>query len=138
MPVLRQHCVSTPKPCVAPMARSDITGTGAARIQTVGGGATNRSALKLVRLSSLMERTSGAGDLKIGLIDGPVDLDHPDFARARSQSITAGGRCGLSGSAACAHGTFVAGILSARRGSVAPAIAPGCTLLVRSLFASPR
>jgi subtilisin family serine protease len=33
------------------------------------------------------------------------------------------------------HGTFVAGILAAQRGSPAPAICPGCTLLVRSIFA---
>jgi subtilisin family serine protease len=33
------------------------------------------------------------------------------------------------------HGTFVAGILSARRGSEAPSISPGCTLLVRPIFA---
>ena len=33
-----------------------------------------------------------------------------------------------------AHGTYVAGILAARRGSGAPAICPGCTLLVRPIF----
>lgn len=32
------------------------------------------------------------------------------------------------------HGTFVAGILSAKRGSIAPAICPGCVLLVRPIF----
>lgn len=38
-------------------------------------------------------------------------------------------------STACLHGTFVAGILSARRGSAAPAICPDCALLVRPIFA---
>ena len=32
------------------------------------------------------------------------------------------------------HGTFVAGILSARRGSAAPSICPDCTLVVRPIF----
>jgi hypothetical protein len=32
------------------------------------------------------------------------------------------------------HDAFVAGILAARRGSRAPAICPGCTLLVRPIF----
>jgi hypothetical protein len=32
------------------------------------------------------------------------------------------------------HGTFVAGILCARRDSIAPAICPGCTLIVRPIF----
>jgi subtilisin family serine protease len=35
------------------------------------------------------------------------------------------------------HGTFVAGILSARRGSAAPAICPDCALLVRPIFTEP-
>lgn len=32
------------------------------------------------------------------------------------------------------HGTFVAGILCAKRSSIAPAICPNCTLLVRPIF----
>jgi subtilisin family serine protease len=32
------------------------------------------------------------------------------------------------------HGTFVAGMLVARRGSQAPAICPGCTLILRPIF----
>lgn len=42
--------------------------------------------------------------------------------------------CGQASSAACMHGTFVAGILSAKRGSLAPAICPGCTLLIHPIF----
>ena len=40
----------------------------------------------------------------------------------------------MASSIACQHGTFVAGILTARRGSSAPAICPDCTLLVRPIF----
>ena len=40
----------------------------------------------------------------------------------------------MASSIACQHGTFVAGILIARRGSSAPAICPDCTLLVRPIF----
>ena len=36
---------------------------------------------------------------------------------------------------ACRHGTFVAGILVARRGSSAPPICPGYSLLIRPIFA---
>jgi subtilisin family serine protease len=32
------------------------------------------------------------------------------------------------------HGTFVAGVLFAQRGSAAPAICPGCTLLIHPIF----
>jgi subtilisin family serine protease len=45
-----------------------------------------------------------------------------------------GAPCQNSRSSACLHGTFIAGILSARRGSDAPAISPACTLLVRPIF----
>lgn len=40
----------------------------------------------------------------------------------------------LRPTAACLHGTFVAGILSAKRNSPAPAICPNCTLLIRPIF----
>ena len=94
------------------------------------------SPLELVKLTPLMKRTQGKSELLVGLIDGPVDARHPHLA---SENICeAPGRvgvCGRASSAACAHGTFVAGILAARRGSPAPAICPGCTLLVRPIFA---
>jgi subtilisin family serine protease len=73
----------------------------------------------------------------IGLIDGPVALDHPDLASGNIREITGriNSACTEPGSAACLHGAFVAGILSAKRGSAAPAICPNCTLLVRPIFA---
>jgi len=90
--------------------------------------------LDLVKLAPLMERTSGSRDVTIGLIDGPVAVDHPELARPNIHEIGSGA-CARAESAACLHGTFVAGILSARRGTVAPAICPRCTLLVRPIFA---
>lgn len=42
--------------------------------------------------------------------------------------------CSSLDSNACVHGTFVAGILVAKRDSQAPAICPDCTLLVRPIF----
>jgi subtilisin family serine protease len=45
------------------------------------------------------------------------------------------GTCTQADSLACMHGTFVAGILSAKKGSPAPAICPNCTLLVHPIFA---
>jgi subtilisin family serine protease len=93
--------------------------------------------LNLVGLPQLMARTSGRPEIVIGLIDGPVALDHPDLAADNIREVpgklpTA---CVDAEDAACAHGTFIAGILLARRASVAPAIAPGCSLLVRPIFA---
>jgi subtilisin family serine protease len=84
-----------------------------------------------------MARTSGRPEIAIGMIDGPVALDHPDLAAENIREVpgklpTA---CGNAGDSACAHGTFIAGILLARRASIAPAICPDCSLLVRPIFA---
>lgn len=92
--------------------------------------------LDLVKLPKLLEVTGGRSETIIGLIDGPVATDHPDLAGQNIRELPGKmrGTCTRAGSAACTHGTFVAGILCARRGSSAPAICPGCTLLVRSIF----
>ena len=100
------------------------------------------SPLDLVRVSVLMERTQGRPEIAIALIDGPVALDHRDLAGATVRALPGrelpgklNGACSLADSVACTHETFVAGMLSARRGSSAPAICPGCTLLLRPIFA---
>lgn len=91
----------------------------------------------LVKLTQLMELTSGRPEVLIGLVDGPVAMDHPDLARENIRELPseANGMCMMANSTACMHGTFVAGVLSAKRTSSAPAICPSCTLLVRPIFA---
>jgi subtilisin family serine protease len=93
--------------------------------------------LGLVRLKPLMAHTNGRLELMIGLIDGPVVMNHPDLAGEHIHEIPGKlrGMCARASSAACLHGTFVAGILCAKRTSIAPAICPNCTLLVRPIFA---
>jgi subtilisin family serine protease len=92
--------------------------------------------LDLVRLTALMDLTSGSPEVSVGLIDGPVVRDHADLAGSPIRELPAAG--GSSGqdakNSACLHGTFLAGILSARRGSDAPAICPACPLLVRPIY----
>jgi subtilisin family serine protease len=96
--------------------------------------------LDLVGLLPLMARTHGLSEIVIGLIDGPVAIDHPDLDHERIRVLNTGanGTCTIANSAACRHGTLVAGVLMARRGSGAMAICPGCTLLVRPIFAESR
>jgi subtilisin family serine protease len=93
--------------------------------------------LELVKLTALMERTSGSPEVMIGLVDGPVVTEHPDLAGEHLGEIPGnhGATCTQVNSTACLHGTFVAGILSAKRNSLAPAICPDCTLLIRAIFA---
>lgn len=91
---------------------------------------------ELVRLSALMERTSGIPGIKIGLIDGPVVTRHAGLTGENLREIPGnnGATCTQANSLACLHGTFIAGILSAQRNFPSPAICPGCTLLIRPIF----
>lgn len=95
------------------------------------------SPLDVVRLTVLMERTSGHPDVRIGLIDGPVMTRHPDLAGGHVLEISGQGRsaCTEATSSACRHGTFIAGILAAKRDAPAPAICPTCPLVIRPIFA---
>ena len=97
----------------------------------------NQPLLDLVNLTPLMELSSGRAETTIALIDGPVVTDHEDLSSTNIREIPGQrrGTCARANSIACMHGTFVAGILSARRGSRAPSISPRCTLLVRPIFA---
>jgi subtilisin family serine protease len=93
--------------------------------------------LDLVKLTALMELTSGRPEITVGLIDGPVTVRNSDLAGENIREIqgSMSGTCSQFESVACGHGTFVTGILCGRRGSVAPSICPNCTLLLRPIFA---
>jgi len=92
--------------------------------------------LDAVGLTALMKLTSGRPGIVVGLIDGPVIKEHPDLNIDLIREVAGKfrGACSHLDSAACKHGTFVAGILCAKRNSAAPAICPDCTLLVRPIF----
>ena len=95
-----------------------------------------RSALDAVNLAALMEQSAGQPKVVVGLIDGSVAVTHRDLATESIRILPqASDRAPEHASAAALrHGTFVAGILAAKRGSAAPAICPGCTLVVRPIF----
>ncbi len=92
--------------------------------------------LDLVKLPALMELTRGRSEIVIGLIDGPVAMNHPDLVSETIRELpgSSQGTCAQANSRAYIHGTFIAGILCAKRGAVTPAICPDCTLLVRPIF----
>jgi subtilisin family serine protease len=94
------------------------------------------NALELVKLTTLMEQSSGRPEVVIGLIDGPVLTENGDLwsSNVRHLGSSRSGSCAQPASNACMHGTLVAGMLVASRGSVAPAICPACSLLVRPIF----
>lgn len=91
--------------------------------------------LNLIKVKKLMGATTGIREIKVGLIDGPVVVDHPDIDNTNIKSIDGNqGACYDANSVACIHGTFIAGILSGKRGSQAPSICPGSTLLLCPIF----
>jgi subtilisin family serine protease len=95
------------------------------------------SELDLVRLSLLMRMTSGRPEVVVGLIDGPVAINQPGIATGSPRVILGktGPTCIRVDSEACFHGTMVAAVLCAKRGSTAPAICPDCSMLIRPVFA---
>lgn len=90
----------------------------------------------IINLGPLMNLTSGSPTIKIGLIDGPVLTNHTDINHENIYEIPGdiSGVCTILNSVSCNHGTFIAGIIKAKRGSNAPAICPNCTLLIRPIF----
>jgi len=95
------------------------------------------NALDRVGLSALMRLSAGRPEVVIGLIDGPVAFSHADLSGSAIRELPgkARGACGKADSLACLHGTFMAGVLVAKRDSPAPAICPSCTLLAYPIFA---
>jgi len=92
--------------------------------------------LNLIRLQSMMAISRGIPNVTIGLIDGPVDMNHPAFDGSKISAVNQSqiAVCKNASSIACRHGTFITGILCAKRGLAAPAICPGCKLLLRPIF----
>lgn len=83
-----------------------------------------------------MQISSGSKEMAIGLIDGPVRIDHPDLYTESIRLLPAktSGGCSNPDNLACRHGTSIAGILTGKRGGYAPSICPHCTLIVRPIF----
>src|SRR5215204_7321460 len=88
------------------------------------------------RLLPLMNISNGSPDITIGIIDGPVDLNHPAFRESKIKTVRASQQvaCKNASDMACIHGTFVTGILCAKRGLPAPAICPNCEFVVYPIF----
>jgi hypothetical protein len=66
-----------------------------------------------------MARNIGRPEIAIGVIDGPVDTTHPDLVHQTIRVLATTNYVGCvdASSAACRHGTFVTGMLAARRSS---------------------
>jgi subtilisin family serine protease len=92
--------------------------------------------LEQVKLHSLMAISTGKPEIVIGLIDGPIDFNHSAFQGSNITTVKDSqyAACRSANSIACIHGTFIAGMLCAKRGLSAPAICSDCKLLVYPIF----
>jgi subtilisin family serine protease len=93
-------------------------------------------ASELVRLEPLMERTEGRRDVTVGVIDGPVQLEHPAFSGQSIRQIDRDlpASCHSLDRAGCLHGTLVMGLLAANRNMNGSGLCPGCGFVVRPIF----
>src|SRR5215213_1601172 len=88
------------------------------------------------KLRSLMDISTGSREIIVGIVDGPIDFNHPAFQGSRIRTVKDSqlSACKDASSMACIHGTFVAGILGAKRGVSAPSICPDCEIVLRPIF----
>jgi subtilisin family serine protease len=95
--------------------------------------------LELTKLNLLTNISNGSQEVAIGLIDGPIDTDHPALQKVNIRTIgrSSAGTCKRNDSLACIHGTFIAGILCAERGLKSPGICPNCKIILNPIFAEP-
>lgn len=92
--------------------------------------------LDAVNLTPLMKISSGRTETIVGLIDGFVAKNHPDLISDNIHDISGhlSDQCVPENATTYTHGTFITGVLCGKRSSIAPAICPNCTLLVRPIF----
>lgn len=93
--------------------------------------------LNLTGLRDLSRRVQVRSDIYIGVIDGPVVLEHPYLEGSRVRVLATDKETASEfrrRSDARAHGTFVVGLLAAARSSPAPGLCPDSTILVRPIF----
>jgi subtilisin family serine protease len=89
-------------------------------------------------LAELWEQTRGDASVRVAVVDGPVDLEHPAFAGADVQLLdVAWPAADLDGPAA-RHGTHVASVLFGRHDGPVPGICPGCSGLILPAFSPGR
>ena len=72
--------------------------------------------------------------LSVAVIDGPYDAAALHGILARTPVSLGNGSCGVSPDIACHHGTFIVGMLGARRNAPIPGLCPDCILLHVPLF----
>ena len=85
-------------------------------------------------IAELMRHTRGGPRVRVAVLDGPIDLDHPCFAGAdlRPLATLVGGPA--TDGRMSRHGTHVASVILGRADGPVPGLAPGCHGLIVPIF----
>ena len=85
----------------------------------------------------LWARTKGDPQVRIAILDGPVDLDHPSLAPAQITVLDLFGRGSVESTLEYEHGTHVASLVFGAHDSEAKGVAPGCRGLLIPIYGGP-
>ena len=80
-------------------------------------------------------QANGIAAIRVAVIDGPYDPIALSGVLARQVVSVGDATCHFNPNNGCKHGTFIMGLLGARRDALIPGICPGCSLLHIPLFA---
>jgi hypothetical protein len=86
------------------------------------------------RVPDMILEASGAVEVPVAIIDGPYDAGALSGVLARAPVSLGNANCSMDPNSACNHGTFIMGLLGARRDAPIPGLCPGCRLLHVPLF----
>ncbi|AXG69829.1 thermophilic serine proteinase [Kordia sp. SMS9] len=81
-------------------------------------------------IEALWKNTKGDPTIKIAVLDGPVDLQHPTLKETHIRSLDVPTRKNVRST----HGTFVSSLIFANHNSGILGIAPNCSGLVKSIY----
>ena len=89
----------------------------------------------IMKATEIMEQTEGDANICIAVLDGPVDLNHPCFNKAKITKIETLVSDVAERGPSAYHGTHVASLIFGQPGSSIHGISPGCRGLVIPVFA---
>ena len=88
-----------------------------------------------IEIGILWRETVGEADIRIAVLDGPVDMTHPSLQGARLATNAAGTPEAVT-DGATPHGTQIASVVFGQHNNDGPlkGVAPGCTGLIVPVF----
>ena len=85
-------------------------------------------------LSALMRLSAGCADVRVGVIDGPVQTELAEFSEVRFRSAGQQAAVFSPNDPASVHATLVTSLLAARRDGEPSGICPGCSFILHPIF----